>query len=249
MKDAVGDLTKSLNDYNSSVNNSVNNVNKAFQAIGVIMISVMMLIEMLSWYRYIKRENGDMTWRLFLEIAFKYAIAYALVMFSGKLVKVFLWFFDGVTTQIGLDVQENTFDYSPLKKGNWAARNSINVISFISGGFAILSIKIVSFLRFIELYLLKAVSPIIVAFWMADSTRSIATNFLKRAGAIAFQSVIIVILVLIWQGIKMDQVTSISSNGWLGNLASGISYIGKCGVFIFLLFGSQRMAKSLFQAN
>lgn len=249
MKDAIDDLTKSLYGYNSSVNNSVNNVNKAFQAIGVIMISVMMLIEMLSWYRYIKRENGDVTWRLFLEIAYKYAIAYALVMFSGKLVKVFLWFFDGVAGLAGSDNFKEIGTFTALKKGNTFVRYAVNIIAWIMGSVSLLSIKVITLLRFIELYLLKAVSPIFVAFWMSDSTRSIAANFLKRAAAVSFQAVIIILILVIWQGFSIDSSLKFSTDGLIGEFADGAIYICKCVVFTFLLFGSQRMAKSLFQAN
>ncbi|WP_019788956.1 hypothetical protein [Streptococcus sobrinus] len=249
MKDTAGDLTKSLYSYSPSVNEAINAVNKSFQTVGLLIITMLMAVEMLSWYRYLTDQNGIITIQLLVEITIKYVIASFLVIYSGYFVKEFLWFFDKLATNIGTDVQEVKFAYSALKKGNWAARNAINAMAFLFGGAAILSIKIIAFLRFIELYLLKAVSPLMIAFWMADSTRPIAVNFFKRTMAIAFQAIIIIILILIWQRLKTDTVMNISQDSFLGNLASGIAYLGKCITFIILLFGSQRTAKSLFQAN
>ncbi|HHK5602628.1 hypothetical protein LGW85_09250 [Streptococcus mutans] len=249
MKNAVGDLTKSLNSYNPTVNEVINGINKSFQAVGFLIITMLMAVEMLSWYRYLKDQNGGISIQLYVEISMKYVIACFLVIYSGILVKEFLWFFDKLATGIGTDVQEVKFAYSALRKGNWAARNAINAMAFLFGGGAILSIKIIAFLRFIELFVLKAVSPLMIAFWMADSTRPIAVNFLKRAAATAFQAIIIIILILIWQGLKTDSIMTISHDSFLGNLSNGIAYLGKCITFIFLLFGSQRTAKSLFQVN
>ncbi|HGA0807269.1 TPA: hypothetical protein ACGQOM_001996, partial [Streptococcus agalactiae] len=114
---------------------------------------------------------------------------------------------------------------------------------------AMISIKVMVLLRFIELYFYKAIAPVIVAFWMGDDTRHIAKNFLKTFGAIALQSAVIVLLLAIWQGLNIDAVIKISKDSWVGAFAAGFSYIGKCIVFLILLFGSQRKAKQLLQVS
>ena len=48
----MGDLTKSLNSYNPTVNEVINGINKSFQAVGILIITMLMAVEMLSWYRY-----------------------------------------------------------------------------------------------------------------------------------------------------------------------------------------------------
>ena len=249
MKDIALELTKTLGSYNKTVNKTVNGMNKSLMAIGFILVSSMFLVEMMSWYRFIRNQGGEMTWKLFAEVAFKYFIAYFLVAESGAILNAILWFTNGVTKMVGGVVSDNLFEYTLAKKGTWGIRIVVNALAYIFGATAILSVKALVLLRFIELYLLKAIAPIIVAFWMSDQTRSIATNLLKTFGAIALQGVIIIIILVIWQGFTMDTLIKADSNSWLGNFAAGFSYIGKCIVFIILLFGSQRKAKSLLQTT
>ena len=253
MKDIALELTKTLGSYNKSANRTVNGINKSLMAVGYIIVSVMFLIEMMSWYRFIRNQGGEMTWKLFAEVAFKYFIAYFLVAESGAILNAILWFSNGVTKLVGTDITgkglTGLFQYTKLKGGNFIIRGAIDILAFLIGAAAILSLKVLILLRFIELYLLKAIAPLIVAFWMSDQTRSIATNLLKRFGAIALQGVIIVVILLIWQGFKVGEILVFSRDSWLGQFATGLSYLGKCIVFLILLFGSQRTAKSLLQTT
>ena len=250
MKDILSELTKGLGSYNSSVNNSMTAINKSLMAIGYILVSILFLLELLSWYRFIRNQGGEMTWKLFLEVAVKYFIAYFLVSQSGAILNAILWFTNGVTKLIGVDLSgDNMFEFVWLKKGNLGVRILVNGLAAIAGVGAMISIKVMVLLRFIELYFYKAIAPVIVAFWMGDDTRHIAKNFLKTFGAIALQSAVIVLLLAIWQGLNIDAVIKISKDSWVGAFAAGFSYIGKCIVFLILLFGSQRKAKQLLQVS
>lgn len=249
MKDILTELTKGLGSYNKTVNSSMTAVNKSLMAIGYILVSLLFLIEMLSWYRFIRNQGGEMTWKLFLEVAVKYLIAYFLVAQSGAILNAILWFTNGVTKVVGVDLSGNNFKYVPLKKGNYVIRGAINVIAFLLGGAATMSVKVMVLLRFIELYFYKAIAPVIVAFWMSDDTRPIAKNFLKTFGAIALQGAVIVLFLVIWQGFKIDTAIQLDKDSWFGAFATGLSYIGKCVLFLILLFGSQRKAKQLLQVS
>lgn len=250
MKDILSELTKGLGSYNKSVNTSMAAVNKSLTAIAYIIVSILFLLEMLSWYRFIRNQGGEMTWKLFLEVAMKYVIAYFMVAQSGAILNAILWFANGVTKLVGISFKADTmFELKPLKKGVYGIRTGLNFIAYILGIAAILSIRVMVLLRFIELYFFKAIAPVIVAFWMADSTRHIAVNFLKTFGAIALQGAVIVIVLVIWQGFKIDTILTIDKNSWLGTYAPAASYIGKCVVFLILLFGTQRKAKQLLQVS
>lgn len=118
MKDILSELTKGLGSYNSSVNNSMTAINKSLMAIGYILVSILFLLELLSWYRFIRNQGGEMTWKLFLEVAVKYFIAYFLVSQSGAILNAILWFTNGVTKLIGVDLSgDNMFEFVWLKKG------------------------------------------------------------------------------------------------------------------------------------
>ena len=250
MKDILTELTKTLGGYNKTVNSSINSINKSLMAIGYILVSVLFLIEMLSWYRFIRNQGGEMTWKLFLEVAIKYFIAYFLVAQSGAVLNAIMWFTNGVTKLIGVDLRgNNLFEFKAIKKGAYGIRTGLNLLAFLIGAAAQLSVKVMVLLRFIELYFFKAIAPVIVAFWMGDNTRHIAINFLKTFGAIALQGAVIVLTLVIWQAFKIDTAVTIDENGWLGSYAPAISYIGKCVVFLILLVGSQRKAKQLLNVS
>ena len=87
-------------------------------------------------------------------------------------------------------------------------------------------------MRFIELYLYRAVSPLIVAFWMSDDTRSIATNLLRKTTAAALQGLLIVILLVIWHAFGVQTDIDLANADWIKTFASGFSYIGKC-IYLF----------------
>lgn len=250
MKDILTELTKGLGSYNKTVNSSMVAVNKSLMAIGYILVSILFLLEMLSWYRFIRNQGGEMTWKLFLEVAVKYFIAYFLVAQSGAILNAIMWFTSGITKLIGVDLTGDTmFQYIDIKKGNPFIRHPINLVARFVGVAAMLSIKVMTLLRFIELYFFKAIAPVIVAFWMGDNTRHIAINFLKTFGTTALQGAVIVLTLVIWQGFNVDTAIQISKDSWLGGYADGFSYIGKCVVFLILLVGSQRKAKQLLQVS
>lgn len=166
-----------------------------------------------------------------LEVAVKYFIAYFLVTQSGAILNAIMWFTNGITKLIGIDFKGDGFQYVPIKNGKYGIRLMIDGIGFIVGAAATLSVKVMVLLRFIELYFFKAIAPVIVAFWMGDNTRHIAINFLKTFGAIALQGAVIILLLVIWQGFRVDTLIQLDKDSWLGAYASGFSYIGKCVVF------------------
>lgn len=250
MNDILTELTKSLGSYNKTVNSSMAAINKSLMAIGYILVSILFLLEMLSWYRFIRNQGGEMTWKLFLEVAVKYFIAYYLVAQSGAILNAIMWFGNGITKLIGVDFSnDNMFTFTWIKKGNLGVRIIVNGIASIVGAAATLSIKVMILLRFIELYFFKAIAPVIVAFWMGDNTRHIAINFLKTFGAVVLQGAVIVLILAIWQGFNIDTAIQVSKDSWFGSFAPGFSYIGKCVVFLILLIGSQRKAKQLLNVS
>ena len=250
MDKTLSELTKTLGSYNKTVNSSISSINKSLMAVGYILASILFLIEMLSWYRFIRNQGGEMTWKLFLEVAVKYFIAYFLVAQSGAVLNAIMWFTNGITKLIGVDFSnDNMFTFAWIKKGNYGVRIVVNGIASIVGAAATLSVKVIVLLRFIELYFFRAIAPVIVAFWMGDNTRHIAINFLKTFGAIALQGAVIVLILAIWQGFNIDTAIQVSKDSWFGSFADGFSYIGKCVVFLILLIGSQRKAKQLLNVS
>ncbi len=78
-------LTKTLSEYSPTVNATTDLIVSSVRPIALILVSIFFLIEMDSWFKYMKQEGGGLTQELWLDIAFKYALAYLLVMMSSQI--------------------------------------------------------------------------------------------------------------------------------------------------------------------
>lgn len=180
----VAELTKNLSQYSSILNDTVNQVDKAIEPVSLVIISIFFLIEMDSWYRYMKQEGGGITRELWMDVAFKYILAYLLVMLSGSI-------FDMILEIVNMVIR--TIDgVIPAEKVSWQGQYDQtegwffkNIFKFVGGTtefVAKLSARLIIYMRALEMYLLKAVGSLLIAFFMSDATRSIAINILKYFG-------------------------------------------------------------------
>ena len=119
----VSELTKTLSEYSPSVNTAVNNVVSGTKPVALIIITIMFLIEMDSWWKYMKQEGGGLTGELWLDVAYKYILAYILVMMSGQLFDAILDFVNIVLKVIDGIVPES--------KVSWELKGSSLKISLI----------------------------------------------------------------------------------------------------------------------
>lgn len=249
MNNLIEELTKGLNDYNSTLSSSIDAINKSLTTVGVLIISILLLMEFMTWYRYFKGQGATFTLSLFIEIAMKYVIAYYFVLASGMILDAILWFVNAITHLVGSDLNlDSVFEFEQLKKGNFFIRGAINILGIIVTAITLLSMTIIGLLRFFELYILKAIAPIMAGFYLNDETKTLSMGFLRRFGAVALQGTLIVIILVLWQATKISDIIKVSGGG-LDTYASALSYIGKCVVFLLLIWKSQGLAKSLMQAN
>lgn len=243
----VAELTKSLAEYNSTVNDMAMSIAKATQPMALIIIGICFLIEMDSWWRYMKQEGTGLTSELWLEVAFKYVLAYFLVMMSSQIFDAMLEMTNMIVKGINhiLPQVNESFNVDLGKIKGWFIKQ---VLKFIGGGvsyIAKLSTKLIVMMRAFQMYVLKACGPLLVAFFMADTTRSIAINLLKMFGATAFQGILVFIIIRIYPALVTSDLLSVNMSGTFESWMTALSSIAKGVIFIFMLFGSQKLAKSL----
>ncbi|MGI1656825.1 hypothetical protein [Streptococcus uberis] len=243
----VAELTKSLAEYNSTVNDMAMSIAKATQPMALIIIGICFLIEMDSWWRYMKQEGTGLTSELWLEVAFKYVLAYFLVMMSSQIFDAMLELTNMIVKGINhiLPSIKTDLNIEIGKTKGWFIKQ---VISLIGGGvdfIAKLSTKLIIMMRAFQMYVLKACGPLLVAFFMADATRSIAINLLKMFGATAFQGILVFIIIRIYPALVTSDLLSVNMSGTFESWMTALSSIAKGVIFIFMLFGSQKLAKSL----
>lgn len=239
----VSELTKSLSSYNSSVNDSVDLVVGATQPLAYVIIGVFFLLEIDSWYKHFKMEGGAITANLWMELAIKYVLAYLLVFYSSAIfdfiVEVFniaIKLVDGVLPKSKLD-----FDVKTKGVSGWFLKNVVGLIGKFTNYIANLSTKLLLMMRYFQMYILKALGPLIVAFFMSDSTRPVMINFLKQFAAAALQGFILIIIIRLYPSLVKADILKAGDGDYVTAFAS----IAKGIIFIFMLFGSQRLAKSI----
>lgn len=243
----VAELTKSLAEYNSTVNDMAMSIAKATQPMALIIIGICFLIEMDSWWRYMKQEGTGLTSELWLEVAFKYVLAYFLVMMSSQIFDAMLELTNLIVKGINhiLPQVNESFNVDLGKIKGWFIKQ---VLKFIGGGvsyIAKLSTKLIVMMRAFQMYVLKACGPLLVAFFMSNATRSIAINLLKMFGATAFQGILVFIIIRIYPALVTSDLLSVNMSGTFESWMTALSSISKGVIFIFMLFGSQKLAKSL----
>ncbi|CYU47132.1 TPA: type IV secretion system protein [Streptococcus suis] len=246
----VNELTKNLSQYSPILNGTVNQVDKAVKPVALVIISIFFLIEMDSWYKYMKQEGGGITRELWMDVAFKYLLAYMLVMLSAPI-------FDTILEVVNMTLK--MVDKAvPASKVSWDAQFDQvegwffkHILTFIGGAtnyVAQVSTKLIVFMRALEMYLLKAIGSLLVAFFMSDATRSIAINVLKYFGAAAFQSIIVLLIVRFYPVLVTEDLMKVNLQGDLESWGTAFASIGKGIIFIILLWGSQKKAKQLLSA-
>ncbi|HEM3454409.1 TPA: hypothetical protein U1B91_000785 [Streptococcus suis] len=243
----LADLMNSLNQYSPQTNQIMEAMAGALRPTGLILIGIFFLIELVERTSELKLEGGTMTPRLFGEIAFYYLIAFLLV-----------WQFDIVldaTLELGNALQKIADKVVPAKdvdtivnldgvkgafmKGVMKAIGSFT--HYISG----IVVKVIMMLRYYQIYIAGVLGPIIVAFFVNRSLRSIAVNFLKLIAAYALQGLVLLVVIRLYPYIVTDSILAISNMGEFESFLPSFTSIARGIIFIMLVVGSGRYSKSL----
>lgn len=241
------DLMNSLSQYSPQTNQVMEAMAGALRPTGMILIGIFFLIELIERTSELKLEGGTTTPRLFGEIAFYYLIAFLLV-----------WQFNTVldaTLELGTTLQKLADKVVPAKEVDLAInldgvkghimKHLMNIVGgfthFLSG----IVVNIIMMLRYYQIYMAGVLGPIVVAFFVNRSLRSIAVNFLKLIGAYALQGLVILVIVRLYPYIVTDSILQLNDMGAWDSFAHAFSSIARGIIFIMLVVGSGRYSKSL----
>lgn len=197
-----------------------------------------------------KQEGGGITRELWMDVAFKYILAYLLVMLSARIFDTILEVVNMTLKMVDKVVPASKVDWQSQydQVEGWFFKNILAFIGEATNFIAKLSTKLIIFMRALEMYLLKAVGSLLVAFFMSDATRSIAINVLKYFGAAAFQGLIVLLIVRFYPVLVTEDLMKVNMQGGMESLGTAFASIGKGILFIILLWGSQKKAKQLLSA-
>ncbi|CAD0149461.1 TrbL/VirB6 plasmid conjugal transfer protein [Streptococcus thermophilus] len=242
----MDNITNSLAEYSSTVNQYADKIGNALLPVASILILTFFLFDVLSWNRRLGQEGGSLTIQLWMEVALGYVISFILVYnFSEIFDFIVLVFNKGIALVNGI-LPKNTFksDMDTSGISGWISKQVVNLIGKFTELIADVIAKLLVFMRFFQMYILKAVGPLIIAFFMSEQTRQIAINFFKLFASYALQGLLLVIIVKLYPALVTDDLFKASDGDW----ATAFASIAKSIVYIIALFGSQRLAKTLLNA-
>ncbi|HEM3467934.1 TPA: type IV secretion system protein [Streptococcus suis] len=246
MKTDLTSYLRGLSEYNPMANKASEAMNKAVFAIGFILLTMFLLLEMMQWYRFVRQQNGRVPQQVWLELAFIYAACYSLLFFSSPILDGMMWLLDRGAAAIMATVKMEDFTYSfDLGTVRGLERMILSLIGGIVELIVWLVVKLVLFIRFVELYLLKALAPVFLAAMVNETTRPIAINYLKYFASYVLISLVMSAMVVIFpvfmEGGKILLLKDFSPVGMQTAIISIVQGI----VYIIFIIGAGRKTQRL----
>lgn len=240
-------LTMSLKDYNPTAYHLMASVSSSMGKVAMVFLLMLMGFEILNWHQQLKSNGGEMTMSLWIELVIKYTIAAFLVCYIDNILDVISWFLNGLIKVVAHNNIAPFSSKAPSYKGvntmtKLVLKLTYDVVTFIGG----ISTKLLMLLRSYTLYLFKGLAKIMVACYMLESLRPICFGFIKQYIAAALQGLIIVLILMLYPAIVTDDLLAASDKL---SITPSLIAIAKGIIYIVLLFGSQRLAKSLMQVH
>lgn len=242
----IRELTSSLSSYSSATNQAVNIMADAVRPIGYILLGLFFWFEMASWSQMVKSRGGALTQKIWLEALMKYLFAFIMISASSQICDAILELLNIVVKVIAhvTPTVKTTIDSNISGGKGWFEKQIIGFVGFIVGKVSNIILGIIVFLRYLDLYMLKALAPLLVAFFMMDSLRSVTINFLKYFAASAFIGVILIVVSVVYSGLVTTDMLKVAA-GSSGSWGTAFASIAKGVIYIFTLVGTSRKAKQL----
>ncbi len=258
-KGTTDQLFKSLAEYNPTTNEAMSKIAKVLVPLGIAILGILFMIELANTQKKFQSEDGGLTIEILTNIALKYVIAYVCIMSSGYIIDGIVWFTIQAAKWINSIVTATgTSEAIPqMEKVSWWAKPIVfffQIFAYIALVLSSIIANILIFLRGIQLYMIKALAPLFVAFFVYDELRSIAMGYMKQIMAYALQGVLLVLLLGLIPILTANDYLSFESleGGILAgagaiiiNVMTYFNLILKYVAVIILLVGSQGFAKRL----
>lgn len=181
----VSILLKSLNEYNPAIDAAVVAINKTLLLVGYILLSIFLMIQLLEWNQLMGGRWDKIPMKFWMELAFKYLAAFLVVTNSAAILDGLMWLLDSganlIANKFNIEDYAYTFELGGVKGA--IAKMVLNLIGGTVSIIANLIVFIVNIMRFMELYFLKAIAPILLACLMNNTVRPIAIKFFKYFSA------------------------------------------------------------------
>lgn len=241
----IDTITKTLGGYSPEANNASTAISNGLLPIGLIFLSVFFLIDLLNWKHFLNRREKRIPAQMWLEFGFKYFIGVIMLMIFGYVLDAISDTSILITKRINSIYPPSTysFTYTETDYGNFLRSMLFNSIGWILEKIAQVIVYILIFMRYLDLYFLKAIAPVMIGFYYSDEFRPTVMNFFKSYVAYSLLSVVLLIFTILYGLIfTEDRLNSVATGE---EATAGFLLMVKGIIYILIIVGSTRKIKSL----
>lgn len=247
----ISQILSSMKDYNPVADELVGKVAQALIPVALVILAILMYLELSNANRLLAHEQGKMNTTIFMLVAWKYFVAFALVMTSSQIIDAIVW----INSAIGWIIDKIITSDSSISmvipeisgKLNIFQKGLIYGLQAVANFFVWTSeivVKILIFMRFFSLYVYKAAAPVLMSTYISDEWKNISTTYIRGFIALIIQGFVLVIIMKLYPAIVTNDMFSLVAEGtFTQNLAALFIVLGKAILYIIVLIGSQNLVK------
>ena len=222
---SVDSVTKDILDFSAGTSQVVSDISDfAVMPVALTVLAIVMMVELNRKASHIEADHQTGV-KLIAAVIFKYIILVMAVKNSGILLNAIRALVANVMGDphldpegAGVSVNENGAAVSAFQASidKASSVDQVGMLIFLLIPFLVTlaakaTLMIVVLLRFAEIYMLTAFSPLPFAFLGNDETKSFGTSFLRKYVEVCIHGVCIIVSILIYKGII--SVASNAENG------------------------------------
>ena len=251
--ETIRQLLSSMEQYNFQAFQFTNSVARALKVVSLVILAILMYLEMTETFRKLSSEQGQSGTELYISIGWKYLVAFSFVMLSTQIIDACLYI-SNASGNLLFQINTANIDFSQkipeiTGKVNWYQKMILGgmqaVSAFCLWG-ASITVKTLNFLRFVSLYLSRAVSCLIVASYVSETYKSVAVAFVKQFLAVMLQGILLIVVLRLYPIIASADLFEVASSGdFMKNLGIYFLFGVKNVLFIVTLIGTQTIARKM----
>lgn len=241
-------FTQNLLEYSKITNVASTSIAEALQPIGFIILSIFFVVELLNWKHFLNRHEKKVSTSLWVEFAAKYIIGLVLIIETPVILDSIMDVSIKITKIINDLYPPSSYaiQYSDADIDGYFTRAIVNGFGKILSKITNIVVYALIFIRYVDLYFLKAFAPIMIGFFFSDTFRPTVMNFFKQFIAYSLLGATLLILSIIFgMLIESQLVDSVSEEP----LTTALLTITKGIVYLIIIIGSVKKVKSLVGAN
>lgn len=238
-------LSKNLSTYSQEANNSSTAIAQGLLPLGFIILTIFFAVELINWKQLLERRNKKINISIFIEFGYKYFLGVILIMSSGYIIDAVMELSIIILKKVNSIYPPSSYNFTfeEVDLDGIFLDSLINATGWVLERISKVILYALIFIRYIDLYFLKAIAPIMIGFYYSDEFRPAVINFFKTFITYALLSVVLLIITILYGMIMTEDVLKdLASNddSW-----TAVLFILRGIIYCVVLVGATRKIKSL----